>query len=114
MTAQVVRLRLRLAAISPKLMQVYRKGDLTLEQLTAFALTEDHARQEAAFDRLSYHRDVSSIRRRLTETHVPASDRRARFVGIVAYVEAAGPSCVTSLARIAAAIWKIWHCSICW
>ncbi|WP_316174389.1 ParB/RepB/Spo0J family partition protein [Bradyrhizobium sp. SZCCHNRI1073] len=89
-TAQVVRQRLRLAAISPRLMQVYRDGDLTLEQLTAFALTEDHARQEAVFDRLSYHRDASIIRRLLTETHVPATDRRARFVGIEAYVEAGG------------------------
>jgi ParB family transcriptional regulator, chromosome partitioning protein len=89
-TAQVVRQRLRLAVISPKLMQVYRDGDLTLEQLMAFALTEDHARQEAVFDRLSYHRDASTIRRLLTETHVPATDRRARFVGIEAYVEAGG------------------------
>ncbi|WP_316204166.1 ParB/RepB/Spo0J family partition protein [Bradyrhizobium sp. SZCCHNS3051] len=90
LTAQVVRQRLRLAAISLRLMQVYREGDLTLEQLMAFALTEDHARQEAVFDRLSYSRDASTIRRLLTETHVPATDRRARFVGIEAYTEAGG------------------------
>ena len=62
-TAHVVRQRLRLAAISPKLMQVYRDSGLTLEQLTAFAITEDHARQVAVFDRLTYNRDASSIRR---------------------------------------------------
>ncbi|WP_065755783.1 ParB/RepB/Spo0J family partition protein [Bradyrhizobium paxllaeri] len=89
-TPHVVRQRLRLAAVSPKLMQVYRNGELTLEQLMAFAITTDHARQEAVFDRLSYNRDASSIRRLLTETHVPATDRRARFVGIEAYVEAGG------------------------
>ncbi|WP_316162846.1 ParB/RepB/Spo0J family partition protein [Bradyrhizobium sp. SZCCHNRI20481] len=89
-TAQVVRQRLRLAVVSPKLMQVYRDGDLTLEQLMAFALTEDHPRQEAVFERLSYSRDAGTIRRLLTETHVPATDRRARFVGIEAYVEAGG------------------------
>ena len=89
-TAHVVRQRLRLGAVSPKLMQVYRDGDLTLEQLTAFAITEDHARQEAVYERLSYNRDASTIRRLLTETHVPASDRRARFVGIEAYTEAGG------------------------
>ncbi|WP_315828393.1 MULTISPECIES: ParB/RepB/Spo0J family partition protein [unclassified Bradyrhizobium] len=89
-TAQVVRQRLRLAAVSPRLMQVYRNGELTLEQLMAFALTEDHARQEAVFDRPSYHRDASTIRRLLTEAHVPATDRRARFVGIEAYVEKGG------------------------
>lgn len=89
-TAHVVRQRLRLGAASPKLMQVYRDGDLTLEQLTAFAITEDHARQEGVYERLSYNRDASTIRRLLTETHVPASDRRARFVGIEAYTEAGG------------------------
>ncbi|CAM5495463.1 chromosome-partitioning protein ParB OS=Afipia felis OX=1035 GN=parB_1 PE=4 SV=1 [Afipia felis] len=89
-TAHVVRQRLRLGAVSPKLMQVYRDGDLILEQLSAFAITEDHARQEAVYERLSYNRDASTIRRLLTETHVPATDRRARFVGIEAYTEAGG------------------------
>lgn len=89
-TPHVVRQRLRLGAISPRLMQIYRDGDLTLEQLMAFAIASDHARQEAVFDRLSYNRDASTIRRLLTETHVPATDRRARFVGIDAYTEAGG------------------------
>ncbi|MEY9441702.1 ParB/RepB/Spo0J family partition protein [Bradyrhizobium elkanii] len=89
-TAHVVRQRLRLGAVSPKLMQLYRCGELTLEQLMAFAVTDDHARQEAVHERLSYDRDVSTIRRLLTETHVAATDRRARFVGLAAYTEAGG------------------------
>ncbi|MFO1108406.1 MAG: ParB/RepB/Spo0J family partition protein [Bradyrhizobium sp.] len=89
-TAHAVRQRLRLAAVSPKLMQVYRDGELTLEQLTAFAITEDHARQESVYERLSHNRDASTIRRLLTETHVAATDRRVRFVGIEAYTEAGG------------------------
>jgi ParB family chromosome partitioning protein len=89
-TPHVVRQRLRLAAVSPKLMQVYRAGELTLEQLMAFAISADHGRQEGVFERLSYNRDVSTIRRMLTETHVPATDRRAQFVGIEAYTEAGG------------------------
>jgi ParB family chromosome partitioning protein len=89
-TPHVVRQRLRLAAISPKLMQVYRDGGLTLEQLMAFAITEDHARQEAVYERLSYNRDASTIRRLLTETHVAATDRRAVFVGVEACTEAGG------------------------
>jgi ParB family transcriptional regulator, chromosome partitioning protein len=80
-TPHVVRQRLRLGAVSPRLMQAYRNGDLALDQLMAFAITEDHARQEAAFERLSYNRDASTIRRMLTETHVAATDRRAVFVG---------------------------------
>jgi ParB family transcriptional regulator, chromosome partitioning protein len=56
-------------------MQVYRDGGLTLEQLTAFAITEDHAQQEAVFERLAYNRDASTIRRMLTETHVHRAPR---------------------------------------
>ena len=89
-TPNVVRQRLRLGAVSPKLMQVYRDGDLTLEQLMAFAIAQDHARQEAVYERLSYNRDASTIRRLLTETHVAATDRRAVFVGAEAYTEAGG------------------------
>lgn len=89
-TPHVVRQRLRLGAISPKLMQVYRDGDLTLEQLMAFAITDDHVRQEGVYERLSYIRDASTIRRMLTETHVAATDRRACFVGMEAYTEAGG------------------------
>ena len=89
-TPHVVRQRLRLGAVSPELMQVYRDGDLALDQLMAFAITEDHARQEAAFERLSHNRDASTIRRMLTETNVAATDRRAVFVGAEAYTEAGG------------------------
>ncbi len=89
-TPHVVRQRLRLGAVSPKLVQLYRDGNLTLEQLMAFAITDDQARQEGVYERLSYDRDASTIRRLLTETHVAATDRRARFVGLEAYIEAGG------------------------
>jgi ParB family chromosome partitioning protein len=89
-TAHVVRQRLRLGAVSPKLIQLYRDGDLTLEQLMAFAITDDQARQESIYERLSYDRDASTVRRLLTETHVAATDRRGRFVGLEAYIEAGG------------------------
>ena len=89
-TPNVVRQRLRLGAVSPKLMEIYRAGDLSLDQLMAFAITEDHARQEAAFERLSHNRDASTIRRLLTETHVAATDRRAVFVGAEKYTEVGG------------------------
>ena len=89
-TAHVVRQRLRLGAVSPKLMQVYRDGGLTLDQLMAFAISEDHARQEQVFANLSYNREPWIIRRDLTRSHVPATDRRAVFVGADAYMEAGG------------------------
>jgi ParB family chromosome partitioning protein len=89
-TPNVVRQRLRLGAVSPKLMEIYRAGDLSLDQLMAFAITDDHARQEAAFERLSHNRDASTIRRLLTETHVAATDRRAVLVGAEKYTEVGG------------------------
>ena len=89
-TPHVVRQRLRLGAVSPKLMEIYRNGDLALDQLMAFAITEDHARQEAAFERLSHNRDASTIRRLLMETNVAATDRRAIFVGAEKYTEVGG------------------------
>ncbi|MER9102680.1 ParB/RepB/Spo0J family partition protein [Mesorhizobium sp. M0848] len=89
-TAHIVRQRLRLGAVSPRLIQVYRDGDLTLDQLMAFAITDDHARQEQVFENLTYNREPYIIRRELTRTHVAASDRRAIFIGSETYMEAGG------------------------
>ncbi|GAA4106934.1 ParB/RepB/Spo0J family partition protein [Aminobacter aganoensis] len=89
-SAHVVKQRLRLGAVSPKLMQVYRDGGLTLDQLMAFAITEDHARQEQVYDGLGYNKEPWIIRRDLTKTNVAATDRRAIFIGPEAYTEAGG------------------------
>ncbi|WP_319798457.1 ParB/RepB/Spo0J family partition protein [Nitrobacter sp.] len=89
-TAHVVKQRMRLGAVSPKLLQVYRDGDLTLDQLMAFAITGDHMRQEHVYENLSYNRDPSIIRRDLTKMNVAATDRCAVFVGAQAYTEAGG------------------------
>lgn len=89
-SAHVVKQRLKLGAVSPKLMQVYRDGDLTLEQLQAFAITDDHARQEQVYAGLGYNREAWIIRRDLTRMHVRANDRKAVFVGPQAYTEAGG------------------------
>src|SRR5690606_29793153 len=69
---------------------IYREGGLTLDQLMAFAVSEDHARQEQVYEQLSFNRSPSVIRRAMTEAKVPASDRRATFVGAEAYGEAGG------------------------
>jgi ParB family chromosome partitioning protein len=90
-TAQVVKQRLRLAAVSPKLLDLYVAEEITLEQIMAFTVTTDHARQEQVWDTLksSWNKQPYAIRRILTETAIDADDRRAVFVGIEAY-EAAG------------------------
>jgi ParB family chromosome partitioning protein len=89
-SAGVVKQRLRLGAVSPNLLQVYREDGLTLDQLMAFAITEDHARQEQVFANLHHNREPWIIRRDMTAANVPANDRRAVFVGADAYVEAGG------------------------
>jgi ParB family chromosome partitioning protein len=89
-SAQVVRQRLRLGALSPVLMERYRAGDLTLDQMMAYAVSEDHARQEQVFDLLGQDRPPYLIRRTMTEAKVAATDRRAVFVGAEAYGEAGG------------------------
>ena len=90
MTPHVVRQRLRLSAVSPRLIEAYRNDEMGFEQLVAFALIDDHDRQEEIYSRLTYSRDPVTIRRMLTETNVPATDRRAVFVGHEAYTEAGG------------------------
>lgn len=86
----VVKRRLRLGAVSPKLMDVYRQDGLTLDQLAAFSITDDHARQEQVFENLSWNKEPWIIRRDLTASNIPATDRRAVFIGVDAYVDAGG------------------------
>jgi ParB family chromosome partitioning protein len=88
----VVRQRLRLAAVSPKLLDVYAEDGLSLDQLMAFTVNPDHERQEQVFERISqaYDKAPYVIRRMLTEGAVRASDKRAQFVGVDAYVGAGG------------------------
>jgi len=88
----VVKQRLRLASVSPKLLDVYAEDGMTLEQLMAFTVSGDHERQEQVFERLcqSYDKQPYAIRRMLTEGAVRAIDKRAQYIGIEAYVEAGG------------------------
>lgn len=90
-TPAVVKQRLRLAAVSEKLLDVYAEDGMTLEQLMAFTVTTDQARQEQVWEGLqhSYNNEPYLIRRQLTDNTVRASDRRARFIGLESY-EAAG------------------------
>jgi len=86
-----VQQRLKLACISPKLIAEYRSGAMTLEQLTAFTLSDSHAAQEEVwFERAYAEMPAQLIRRLLTTAQVPGSDPRARFIGAQAYVAAGG------------------------
>ncbi len=88
----VVKQRLRLASVSPKLLDVYAEDGMTLDQLMGFTVSGDHQRQEQVFERLasSYDKQAYTIRRMLTEGTVRASDKRAQFITVAAYEEAGG------------------------
>ena len=91
-TPAIVKQRLRLASVSSKLHEVYAEDGMTLEQLTAFSVTADQARQEQVWDNVSRSRydEPYQIRRMLTENTVRASDRRVQFIGLDAYERAGG------------------------
>ena len=91
-TPQVVKQRLKLAAVAPALLELYAEDEMTLEQLMAFTVNPDHERQVQVWEaiRSSWNKEPYQIRRMLTETSVRASDRRAVFVGVDAYESAGG------------------------
>ena len=62
-----VKKRLKLSRVSPNVLGAYRDGELTLDQVQAFAVTDDHAAQERVLSDLSRHfGDPDDIRRALT------------------------------------------------
>jgi ParB family chromosome partitioning protein len=90
-TPLVVKRRLKLANVSPRLLADYQADAVSLEQLMALAITDDHAAQEAAwYESPQWQRSPESLRDHLTHEEIDASrDAVARFVGVDAY-EAAG------------------------
>ncbi|SFY03411.1 ParB/RepB/Spo0J family partition protein [Azotobacter vinelandii] len=90
-TPLVVQRRLKLANVSPRLLADYRAEAVTLDQLMALAITDDHTAQESAFyDAPTWQRNPSQLRDRLTEREIDAYRHPlVRFVGLDSY-EAAG------------------------
>jgi ParB family transcriptional regulator, chromosome partitioning protein len=88
-----VQRRLKLAAVSPKLLALYREdgGRINLDQLMALAISDDHAAQERVwFEAHEWDRTPAALKRRLTAGEVEAAGNAlVRFVGVEAY-EAAG------------------------
>ncbi len=91
-TPLVVQRRLKLANVSPRLLADYRADAVSLDQLMALAITDDHAAQEAAFyDSPQWQRSPDALRDHLTQEEIDAGrDPVARFVGLDAYVHAGG------------------------
>ena len=91
---RTVEQRLRLGNAAPELLDAYRAEQFDLETLMAFAVTTDHDRQRAVWERVSaqgYRPAAWQVKRMLTEERVPAGSPTARFVGVAAYEAAGGP-----------------------
>ncbi len=87
----VVQRRLKLANVSPRLLADYRAAAVTLEQLMALTITDDHAAQEAAFyGAPEWQRGASALRERLTEREIDTTHPLVRFAGLDAYTAAGG------------------------
>lgn len=90
-TEAVVIRRLKLARVSPVILAAYRAEKLDLEQVMAFAISDDHAAQEHVYKNLRPHgRDWRTIRDALTENEISAKDKRVKFVTLKAYEKAGG------------------------
>lgn len=90
-----VQRRLKLANVSPNLFALFRQEGMTLDQLMALALTDDHAAQEAAWNAApEYDRSPRKLRSLIAGEGL--SQSVIRFVTVEAY-EAAGGAVLRDL-----------------
>ena len=92
-TPLIVKRRMKLATVSPRLMTLYREGGIGLECLMVLASVDDHQRQEQAWAGLpSWNQRPEHLRQLLTRGEIESdADPLARFVTVKAYEKAGGP-----------------------
>ncbi len=93
-TPLVVKRRMKLATVSPKLMALFREDKISLDCLMVLASVDDHEKQEQAWTNLpSWNRHADYLRQLLTRGEIE-SDRHpvAKYVTVKAYEKAGGPS----------------------
>lgn len=82
--------RMRLGRVSPLILAAYREGEIGLELVQAFALSDDVEAQDRVWTECpSWNLHPRTVKQALTDGEVPASDKRVRLIGLDAY-EAAG------------------------
>jgi ParB family transcriptional regulator, chromosome partitioning protein len=89
----VVKQRLKLANVNPKLVQIYRDGGMNLDQLQALAITDNHEQQRQAWytAKGDWERHPNNLREHITRQEVEVGESAlAKFVGIDEYVAAGG------------------------
>lgn len=88
----LVKQRLRLAGVAKPILDAFRDETIDMDELRAFALTDDQARQMEVFEAVDLdHWNLEMIvRRKITNEAGTLADRMARFVGLDAYRSAGG------------------------
>lgn len=91
-TPLVVKRRMRLAAVSPKLMEFFRKEQITLDCLMVLASVDDHERQEKAWTGLpEWNRRPDYLRQLLNGGEIESDrDPVAKYVTLKVYEKAGG------------------------
>lgn len=89
---RIVERRLKLATVSPRLMELFRADELSLDQMAVFTLTDDHAAQDAAYFEAPRHsRSPWEIKRRIVGGAVSTeTNPLAKFLGLDAFRQAGG------------------------
>jgi len=91
-TPLVVKRRMKLASVSPKLMDEFRADDISLECLMVLASVDDHEKQEQAWAGLpQWNRRPDYLRQLLTQGDIESDrDPVAKYVTLKAYEKAGG------------------------
>src|ERR1700693_4797197 len=79
---------LKLARVSPKILKAYRAADVTLEDVMAFTVTEEHEAHGRVFALMTPWQGASEIRAALTGNDIATTDKRVKFVTLKAYQKA--------------------------
>ncbi len=83
--------RLKLGALAPALLDLYREDGIDLDQLEALALLDDQAQQLAVWKGLPQHyRSAHEIRRAITQDQLSIAHPWVDFVGLDTYMVAGG------------------------
>lgn len=91
-TPLVVKRRMKLATVSPKLMAQFREGKIGLDCLMVLASVDDHDKQEQAWAGVpEWNRRPDYLRQLLTQGEIESDrDPVARYVTVKAYEKAGG------------------------
>ncbi|MEG5704673.1 ParB/RepB/Spo0J family partition protein [Enterobacter hormaechei] len=89
--AYYVRKLMKLANMAPELMQLLKNNKISLNQLIALSITDDHDLQLKAWENCSYDKNPKDLRRLALNEEEPVSDNKyIKVVGIDAYRDAGG------------------------